>query len=86
MTPEILMAIGGGIVVVNAATHIGVEIIKDRLLNGNGSKKKNGYCSQHEELISTVKQLAEFYKSEQKEEQLERVMEKALTKIFDKNI
>lgn len=77
MTPEILVAIGGVIIIVNAGTQIGVKIIIDRLLkNGN-----NGFCKEHIKVMGKLETLIETHKEENQVE----ILTKALTQVLKNN-
>lgn len=75
--PDVIIWIGGAVVVLNAATQIAVNIISEVILGKNG-KKHNGFCSEHYALKDTLEQIKESHKEDRQEELLTRVLSKAL--------
>ena len=79
-----MITIGGAIVVVNAATQIGIRIICDRLL-GNGHTKTNGFCTDHAKMASEIELLKEAHTEETRIEMMTKALEEALKRNNTKN-
>lgn len=75
--PNIIIWIGGAVVILNAATQVAVNIISEVILGKNG-KKNNGFCNEHHILKETLDSILENQKEERQEEMLTRVINKTL--------
>ena len=74
--PQLLITAGGILVVTQAATALGVGLLKDYI--SNGKCQPNGHCKDHTKISMMLETLIDAHKEEKRVDVLAKALEKAL--------